>query len=319
MSQNIKTVKNNVSIIITCHNEEKFIKECINSVLNQTAFEIIKEIIVVVDSTTDSSIEIIKNLSKKNDKIKIFEVSYKSLSKSRNFGIKNSTTNYIAFLDGDDYWSKEKLENQFLQIKKLDKSYAFIYTNYIDFDDSKKSYKKIQVRSFNNSNNQLKEYFCKDGPIVPSTILIRSDVFNTIKNFNESLKYYEDTDFYLRVLEKYKIFFLNEYSCYKRRHPKQITNKLYDLIPYGDDVINISLLRNSNLNKLQNIRKSRNRVKAAIQSITILNEKKKALYLIVDSIKFNFFNYLSWVSLISLILPKKINLLIINMIKSFIK
>ena len=70
MSQNIKTVKNNVSIIITCHNEEKFIKECINSVLNQTAFEIIKEIIVVVDSTTDSSIEIIKNLSKKNDKIK---------------------------------------------------------------------------------------------------------------------------------------------------------------------------------------------------------------------------------------------------------
>ena len=85
--------------------------------------------------------------------------------------------------------------------------FQIIYTNYIDFDDSKKSYKKIQVRSFNNSNNQLKEYFCKDGPIVPSTILIRSDVFNTIKNFNESLKYYEDTDFYLRVLEKYKIFF----------------------------------------------------------------------------------------------------------------
>lgn len=319
MTQKIKSEENTVSIIVTCHNEEKFIQECINSVLNQTAFEIIKEIIVVVDSTTDSSIEIIKNLSKKNDKIKIFEVKYKSLSKSRNFGIKKSTTNYIAFLDGDDYWSKEKLEIQFLQIKKLDKTYAFIYTNYIDFDDSKKYYKKIQVRSFNNSNNQLKEYFCKDGPIVPSTILIRSDVFNTIKNFDESLKYYEDTDFYLRVLEKYKIFFLNEYSCFKRRHPNQITNKLYDLIPYGDDVINISLLRNSNLNKLQNIRKSRNRVKAAIQSITILNEKKKAFYLIVDSIKFNFFNYLSWVSLISLILPKKINLLIINMIKSFIK
>jgi len=144
-------------------------------------------------------------------------------------------------------------------------------------------------------------------------------VFDTIENFDESLKYYEDTDFYLRVLEKYKIFFLNEYSCFKRRHLNQITNKLSDLIPYGDDVINISLLRNGNLNKLQNIRKSRNRIKAAIQSITVLNEKKKAFYLIVDSIKLNFFNYLSWLSLISLILPKKINLLIINMIKSFIK
>jgi len=54
MSQNINTVKNTVSIIITCHNEEKFIKECINSVLNQTAYEIIKEIIVVVDSKTES-------------------------------------------------------------------------------------------------------------------------------------------------------------------------------------------------------------------------------------------------------------------------
>ena len=84
MSQNINTVKNTVSIIITCHNEEKFIMY-INSVLNQPAFDLIYEIIVVIDTSTDSSLKIIKSLAQNNPKIKIHEVNYSSLSKSRNY------------------------------------------------------------------------------------------------------------------------------------------------------------------------------------------------------------------------------------------
>ena len=97
MSQNINTVKNTVSIIITCHNEEKFITECINSVLNQSAFDLIYEIIVVIDTSTDSSLKIIKSLAQNNPKIKIYEVNYSSLSKSRNYGVYCSSSKYSIF------------------------------------------------------------------------------------------------------------------------------------------------------------------------------------------------------------------------------
>ena len=78
---------NQVSVIVTCHNEEKFIEECLVSIINQSYSEIIKEIIVIIDSSKDSSVEIVKSLKQKNSKLKMIEVNYGSLSKSRNHGI----------------------------------------------------------------------------------------------------------------------------------------------------------------------------------------------------------------------------------------
>jgi len=63
----------NISVIITCHNEEEFIERCIRSVLNQTIFEKILEIIVILDSSTDNSEKIINELYKKCLKIKIIK------------------------------------------------------------------------------------------------------------------------------------------------------------------------------------------------------------------------------------------------------
>ena len=310
-----------ISVLITCHNEDKYIETCIRSVLDQTIFNLIEEIIVINDSSTDNSFKILKNLSNECHRLKIIQADFGSLSKARNLGIKLSKGKYIAILDGDDFWSKTKLENQLEKIKDIAEDYGLLYTNYIDFDDNKLDEgKKISVRSFNKiSNNQLIKYFCKDGPIVPSTIFIKSDVVKNIGKFDKNLKYYEDTDFYLRLLEKYKIFHLQDYSCYKRRHPNQITNKLYELIPFGDQVIHKSALRNKNLNKFKKIRYARNRNKAALQAITIYNYKFIALKLIIQSIKFNPSNLLAWMILILLLFPRTLIFFKIKKIKKFKK
>ena len=89
-----------VSVIIPVHNSEKYILECINSVINQTYKNL--EIIVVDDKSTDDSVNIIKNI--KDKRIKLIELNINSgAAIARNKSIEASTGDYICFLDSNDY------------------------------------------------------------------------------------------------------------------------------------------------------------------------------------------------------------------------
>ena len=111
-----------ITVIITCHNEGKFIEQCIRSVFDQTIFNLIYEIIVINDSSTDNSKEILNSLKKECSILRIIDSNNKSLSKSRNQALSLSSGKYIAILDGDDFWLDTKLEKQFEIIEKLDKN-----------------------------------------------------------------------------------------------------------------------------------------------------------------------------------------------------
>lgn len=95
------------SIIIPVYNTEKYLERCINSVLNQTYKNF--EIIIINDGSPDNSKKILESY-KTNQKIKIINQTNHGLSYSRNIGIKNSTGDYILFLDSDDYIELQLLE-----------------------------------------------------------------------------------------------------------------------------------------------------------------------------------------------------------------
>ena len=103
-----------VSVIIPAYNASKFIREAINSVLNQTYKDY--EIIVVDgrDGSTDNTREIVAEYG---DAVRYFRQEDRGLSDARNKGILNSKGEYIAFLDSDDLWSENKLA---LQVEFLD-------------------------------------------------------------------------------------------------------------------------------------------------------------------------------------------------------
>lgn len=120
-----------VSIITPIYNGEKEIKETIDSVLNQTftAFEMI----IVDDISTDKTVEVVKNYQKKDKRIKLYILDKKGgASAARNKAIKEARGQYIAFLDGDDLWKKDKLEKhiKFMQ----DSNISFSYTDYCYID-----------------------------------------------------------------------------------------------------------------------------------------------------------------------------------------
>ena len=200
-----------VSVVIPTHNNATFIEECFKSVVSQSYYKHIKEIFIIDDGSTDNTSRILKRLKMDCDKLKIITTKGIGLSASRNIGIKSSSSEFIAFLDGDDYWTKNKLENQ-LKAFDINKFIGLVYGDYFEFEnqDASDSY-AVYVRSLNNLNeNQLVEYFLKDAPIVPSTTIIRKKVFENVGLFNEDITTGEDTEMFLRIAEKWNfgsIFF----------------------------------------------------------------------------------------------------------------
>ena len=121
-----------VSIITPVYNSSKFLKECIDSVLNQDFTD--WEWLIVDDCSTDDSIEIIKKYSRIDSRINLIS-SGKNIGSgpSRNLAIKKSKGRYLAFLDSDDLWNKNKLSTQVQFMEK--NNYAFSYTSYNYIDD----------------------------------------------------------------------------------------------------------------------------------------------------------------------------------------
>lgn len=114
-----------VSIVTPAYNVEKYIEQTINSVLNQTYIN--WEMIIVEDCSKDNTFKLIQNLSKRDSRIKIYQNDRNSgVSFTRNRAIDIAQGKYIAFLDADDLWDKEKLEKQigFMEKNKILLSYT---------------------------------------------------------------------------------------------------------------------------------------------------------------------------------------------------
>ena len=120
-----------VSIITPVYNCEKFLEECIQSVLNQSFKG--WELILVDDCSIDSSASIIEKYASLDSRIKVFSLKENvGAGVARNKGIEIAKKRFIAFLDSDDYWSKNKLQ---LQIDFMIKeNIEFSYTNFIELD-----------------------------------------------------------------------------------------------------------------------------------------------------------------------------------------
>ena len=126
-------MNNKVSVITASYNCAKFIEESIKSVLNQTYDNL--ELIIVDDCSTDNTEEIVNEYIKKDSRIKFYRLNNNSgAAVARNKGLDEATGRFIAFLDSDDIWDKQKLEKQinFMQTN----NYGFSFTSYRLIDEN---------------------------------------------------------------------------------------------------------------------------------------------------------------------------------------
>lgn len=129
-----------VSIITPVYNCEKIIEETIDSVKGQTYKN--WEMLLVDDCSTDKSGEIIRQMAKKDSRIKYFRLNENlGAAVARNHALKQSTGRFVAYLDADDLWDKHKLEHQVKYM--LENKYAFSCTDYEKIDEKGNSLNKI--------------------------------------------------------------------------------------------------------------------------------------------------------------------------------
>lgn len=107
-----------VSVIIPIYKVEKYLSRCLDSVVNQTLDDI--EIVLVDDGSPDSCPEICDRYAKKDSRIKVIHKKNEGLGYARNSGMLIATGEYIAFLDSDDYVSKDMYEKVYSELKRTD-------------------------------------------------------------------------------------------------------------------------------------------------------------------------------------------------------
>jgi len=180
-----------VSIILPNYNSSKTIKETISSILNQTYknWELI-----IVDDNSDKITKSILFKYKKLNKIKILYLKKnKGAAYCRNLAIKKSKSYYVAFIDSDDLWQKNKLN---LQINFMQKNnYFFTYTNYKTFKINNPIKKTILAPSKFNFNS-----FVKNTSIATSTMIVKRSIAGKIKFSNT--KICEDYYYKCQLLKK---------------------------------------------------------------------------------------------------------------------
>ena len=216
-----------VSVVITCHNEERTIEQAVRSVEAQTTFDAVAEIIVVNDGSQDGSEVVLERLAGEIEKLRIIETPGLGQSAARNRALREAKGELIAILDGDDFWTPEKLACQ-LPAFARGGNIGLVYGDFVDFSrDDATDGRIITVRRFDpESPHQLRDYFVHDGPIMPSTAVIRRSVFDDVGLFDESLRIGEDTEFYLRLAEKWRFCHVPGAFTFKRRHAGQLSWRL---------------------------------------------------------------------------------------------
>ena len=185
--------ENLVSIIIPYYKKKESILKTINSVLNQSYSQF--EIIIIYDDENLSDLNYLDKLFKSEKKIKIIKNSRNiGAGFSRNKGIENAKGDFIAFIDADDIWKKNKLENQinFMIKEKLE----FSHTSYEIIDKNDKVLGKRISRNFIKVDDLIKS--CDIGL---STVIFRKKIIDDQTKF-PNLKTKEDFVLWIKILQK---------------------------------------------------------------------------------------------------------------------
>ena len=256
------------SVIIPLYNKEKSIRSTIESVLNQTypGFELI----VVNDGSTDNSISVVKQFN--DERIKLFDKANGGVSSARNYGVEKSSYELIAFLDADDLWLPQALEEFSFLINQFPE--AELYATGFSIDEKNIPHADRRFLVDNYHYHSVLSYIKKGSPLmITGCVAMKKNRFLAVGGYNERFSRGEDLDLWKRLTDRYtlaksevvtmiyrqdienRVSFKDEadktklYNQYPE-HKNKVTNKyekvLYGLMALGDIRYYLTHLRGLN-------------------------------------------------------------------------
>jgi len=219
------------------YNGEKTIKETVESVLNQTIKDL--ELIIINDGSQDSTLKIVSLIQ--DSRIKVFSYPNAGSSASRNRGISRASGEYISFIDADDLWTPDKLEEQLKALQgNPEAAVAYSWTDCID--ESGKFLGKGSYFSFSGDvyANLLLTNFVDSG----SNVLIRSEALKKIGYFDEYRHFSEDWDMWLRLASDYSFVAVSKPQIFYRISSNSKSTNLLQMESDSIEVIERACDRN---------------------------------------------------------------------------
>ncbi len=204
-----------VSVVIPTYNYARFISQTIESVLAQTYP--IAEIIVVDDGSTDNTKKVVAAFG---EKVCYIEQEKSGVCAARNNGAKQSSGDYIAFLDADDVWLSEKIEKQIAKFRE-DQQIGLVHCRMREFDTESGETVRLHLEGEEGWVGDELLLYNKTVIIGPGgTIVVSREAFEAVGGFDTALKVGEDWDFCYRIARKFKVGFVREILVDYRYHGK---------------------------------------------------------------------------------------------------
>lgn len=214
-----------ISVVIPIYNSEKYLEECLDSVLSQSFDDI--EVICVNDASTDNSLQILEKYRAGDDRLIVVNSEKSSAGGARNIGIALAQSEYIHFLDSDDYVEKDIYNLTYDKICSLDADVCIFEYNNLNID-KKSLHQSAVFAKIEDDDNIGKPIFYEDdkelfvyGAVVPWNKLYRKSFLLANGLEFDSLKCAEDRSFYFSVLSK------NPKICILKQH---LLNYRYNIV-----------------------------------------------------------------------------------------
>jgi glycosyltransferase involved in cell wall biosynthesis len=209
-----------VSVVMPVYNDEKYVGEAIESILNQTFEDF--EFIIIDDASKDNSLKIIKEYAKKDKRIKlIINKKNKGNWATRNIGMESSVGKYILTQDSDDLSKKERI---MLQVNTMEKNpkLGALGSN-IEIINSKGG--EIKKRKYPEKDENIRKMIYFFSPLANPSTIIRKTVLKKSGMFNSKLRVSGDLDLWFRIGNYYQLGNLNKTLIKYRDHENNITKK----------------------------------------------------------------------------------------------
>lgn len=211
-----------LSVVLSTYNEEKYIAQSVQSILNQTYPYF--ELIIVNDGSTDNTLQVIKSFE--DPRIVIIDKPNSGLPDSLNAGIRIAKYDWIARMDGDDIAEPTRFENQ---VKYIDEQVGVIGGQFVSIDENGIS------QSNKISSKPLSYFSCKCllffgmSPLAHPTVIIRKSYLNKYGGYDINFKAAQDMELWSRLAPTIKIINIPNQLLYYRIHSNNITNKRHEL------------------------------------------------------------------------------------------
>jgi len=238
-----------VSVIIPVYNVEKYLEQCLLSVINQTLDDI--EIICVDDGSTDNSSNILKDYSKKDSRVKVIRQKNAGLGAARNTGLKYVKGEYISFIDSDDWFDEKALEHLYFEAVSKDTDIIIFKMKTFNEDTGEVSntfYYDLSAVSeyFTNSTYNYRDFGKKFFEMTVNAYnkLYKRDFLERINlKFPEGYIFEDHTFFFESMLNAKKVLLSDNYFIFRRiRDDSIITSydrRYFDAIPITNKILDI--------------------------------------------------------------------------------